>query len=460
MREVFDHLQSVGIIRNNEIVFEKLEKMPFAQLLDLIQFVGGVGLTEALPANPGPFSFSASLTLSGGPTECGSAKCRLERVDEMSRFALLFSDCVYVRNPFADLLPGYLHEPLVDSPDLRMRIAGDFLVFLRMQPLLESGVVAFFATPANRCLACFARDQLSPDTARRISRAYRKLSKRYSEELEARAVRIAGGDSFRVSGPEFLLEHGGQNFLSFSRHPVLTGMPKIQKRLEAGEEVKLSKSTWKRIGLHRRFPDLVAQNVQYHLAVSQALNASFLTHSELHISFLKDALGSPELEERNRVVTKHLTAAIPFLHSVPVPKLLELRRKEQDAFLMFRSSVLEAANEVRGSSVGFTENHARQLYGDVLQPGLARLEERVRAARREPLLAAAKSAAGVSLALSFGLYFGLIPAELQAALNALGVLKVAGDVAAKAGDAVSPARAIRSESLYFLWRAKRLVSGR
>jgi hypothetical protein len=63
---------------------------------------------------------------------------------------------------------------------------------------------------------------------------------------------------------------------------------------------------------------------------------------------------------------------------------------------------------------------------------------------------------GWAAALSFGLYSGVVPASLAGVVKAVGLTKLIGDGVSKVGAIRDASNAVRNESFYFLWRAKRL----
>jgi hypothetical protein len=122
---------------------------------------------------------------------------------------------------------------------------------------------------------------------------------------------------------------------------------------------------------------------------------------------------------------------------------------------MFRAAIQKAALEVQGNTKTFNAAHAKQLYSDVVEPELARLEKMVSSTRRDAINSSLKGSAILVFALTFGLYFGVIPTEFAEAAKIFGVGKATLDLASRASDALDPARSITKERFYYLWRLKR-----
>jgi hypothetical protein len=194
--------------------------------------------------------------------------------------------------------------------------------------------------------------------------------------------------------------------------------------------------------------------------MANSLKASYVTDSEAHVRFFNSIAAHSELLRRNKVAAEHLSNAIPFLLEVDLERLIRLRQKEPESFLQYRKALATAIAEVNpASGSALSAKMAKDLYADVIQPELGRLDRRLREGRRNPIRAAARSALGWTAVLSFGFYTGLVPSELAAAAKALGLTKIAADLVNQASTALAAERDIRQESFYFLWRVRKLARG-
>jgi hypothetical protein len=134
---------------------------------------------------------------------------------------------------------------------------------------------------------------------------------------------------------------------------------------------------------------------------------------------------------------------------------------EGDAFLRFRAAVAKAALELRADRTSkLTEAAARSLFGDVIAPELARIEILAKETKRRALSGASGSVLGWGAALTFGLYSGLLPAELAEAAKLLGATGIVKELVAQLANLQGADTAVRQESYYFLWRARRLSRGK
>lgn len=238
---------------------------------------------------------------------------------------------------------------------------------------------------------------------------------------------------------------------------VLKGMPRLLSQLENSEAVRLSSSLANKLQVQRRFASTVANSATFGILSSKILRTSFLTDNPLDISFLRTVTNSPEINSRNQIAFKHLTSMVPFVEDVRLRDLLKLRKREEEAFLNFRKAINQAISDFRSLSSNFSEKDARQVYSDVIQPRLAALDKRVNVAKRDLLKKGIRSVATAVGIISFGLYSGLFSEETAELIKTLGLAKIAYDV----GQAVIPVgeakSGIKTDDLYFLWKAKKLA---
>jgi hypothetical protein len=195
-------------------------------------------------------------------------------------------------------------------------------------------------------------------------------------------------------------------------------------------------------------------DVGFEMAISQCLKTSVLTNRPIHIDILNDFFKNAELDRRNALIQKHLTCMVPFLNAITPQELLSLRKSEADAFISFRQAFGKAVDEQAKKKGGeMREKDAQEIFRELIEPELARMNRKVESASK---LIIRKSRAGVvgwAAAISVGFYIGLLDSSIMAAAKALGLVKVAADLAAGAMGA-SGEDSIRSENMYFLWKVR------
>ena len=104
--------------------------------------------------------------------------------------------------------------------------------------------------------------------------------------------------------------------------------------------------------------------------------------------------------------------------------------------------------------LAINERHARELYGDVLEPSLVRLDLKLRNAHRGLVKTSRRKVFAWVGAITFGLFSGLLPSSLEAAAKALGLTKVLAELGESALQTGGNEDVIRNDDMYFLWKVR------
>jgi hypothetical protein len=185
-----------------------------------------------------------------------------------------------------------------------------------------------------------------------------------------------------------------------------------------------------------------------------------LANRQLDIDLLHSIASDPVTQQRNTILQKHFQLMLPFAEDIPVKQLLKLRQREEEAFFRFQAAMHRTVAEIRSQRGEMANQDARSLYGDMIRPRLAELDQKVKEAKRDLVRQPAASLAGTVAVLGSGFFSGALAAELQAIIGALGAYKIVHDLAAKTIELSDVKKAIRHDDMYFLWRARNLARRR
>jgi hypothetical protein len=208
--------------------------------------------------------------------------------------------------------------------------------------------------------------------------------------------------------------------------------------------------------IHETNAEEILRNVFFELLCAQCLGTSFLTERPLDIDVLSRLSEDSTLARRNQIVQKHLTTLVPFLASVRIQDLLDLRETEGDSFLAFRQALTRAIDDYRGSqNQRFNDTDASQLYGDVIEPELAKLNVTFKTAQRKLFKSSGTKMLSWVGAIAFGLFSGFIPKQLEQAAQALGLTKILAELVEQTLGATQASEEVATNSMYFLWRVQK-----
>ena len=448
-------LDNSGLLEGQKPGVEALERYSKTQLLDLLNQAVELTSPTDLPREKSIFVQSASLSLGGGRQPCANIQCRLQHAEQLAQYAALYAEKIYIYNHLA------YHLTRHDDPgeeELKIDLFNDLSVFGFLRPLIEAEVISPIIPPEGFCPNCFVSQLVSGTIKGKIRSVEHWLKNKYLEETQATLERKGNTYTLSVTGPELLLEHGGILFAMEKLPKGLANKRQIMAAVGAGGIAKLSRAVRERtLKLPDMLTDRIMQNVFFEIACAQCLGTSFVTERELHIDLLNKLSADTRLANRNQLVQRHLTALVPFLGSARVEDLLKLRQREPEAFVVFRSALTRAIEEYRSSRGGrFGKADAKQLYGDVIAPSVAKLDQAFKGSIRNVLKGSAAKVVAWAGAITFGIYAGFLPGELAQVAAVLGLTHVLADIGEPLVSLGYKKHEIASGEMYFLWRVRQL----
>jgi hypothetical protein len=457
VEHLFGMLEYHDLLSKEGVRESTVKSLPKEKLFELAEAIVQVTQSDKRETSKTIFAHSASLSLGGGREGCSQLKCRSSRVNELARVALMYSDKVYIDNFFTEYehIRNHLGKPghIPNEAKVRQRFFEDLYVLFQIRPLIEEGLIVLFSPPRHMCAHNLANISFGADANKRLQKEEKRLTKEYLSKSSATIE--TWHDEYLVfcRGPEQYFEHGGQGKLYYDLPTPISSMPTILKKLNKGEEVPLSYNVFKRLKIHKAFARDVVRNIGYDLATAQLMNTSFLTHKLLHISFLQSISDNPDIERRNTIALKHLTSFVPFVEDVNISNLIELRKREQEAFILYRQALGKAIDEFKSNKESFKTRDAQALYSDVIAPRLTTLEQRIQYAKRDLVVQPARSIAAFVGVISFGVYAGFIPTDIEKLAAFVG-LKTIYDISKELLSLRDAKKNIRNEDMYFLWQVK------
>ena len=164
----------------------------------------------------------------------------------------------------------------------------------------------------------------------------------------------------------------------------------------------------KKLGTDAEFAHDLFADIGFEMGLSQCLKTSVVTSRPIEVDILNDVVRCDELTRRNAAVQKHLTCLVPFIDRLTSNELLTLRNDEMDAFLSFRQVFAKAIDEhIKLNQGKFSERDAEAIFKEVVEPELARLNQKVNSASNSILKRSRAGAIGWAAAISAGFYFDL-----------------------------------------------------
>jgi len=451
MNPVIEYLKDQNILGKTGPVVKTINSLSLNKFVSIAENIENITKKHHQPASNTIFSHSASSNLGGGSTECQFVDCRIERITCLARFAVLYSDKVFIDNFLTDYT-GIDDRSILD--EAKNRFIDDLIVLNTIKPIIEQGYVDFFASEKNVCFTCQAKMFLGDKAGIKFINAYNSLKKDYLIKMSVDVTLSPESIDFKCYGPSPFFDH--ERIMSSDYIPeIIVKSPHILNKLKKGYNISCSKTLIKRLNLNVEFAHQIVSDSIFGAATSSSLKTSFLTDHDLQIQFLNNLQNDYDISRRNQIAEKYLTTMVPFLEEIKLSDLSKIRKREAEAFILFRKSINDTIGTALSSSGRFSEKDAKNIYSDIIYPSLANLEIKVKNAKKDLIKKPLRSIIGIAGVMSFGLLTGIIPQNLSDIMKILGLYKFGTDLIKDSLAIADGKKEILNDNYYFLWKIKK-----
>lgn len=432
MNRTIDILENVGLI-DIETVQEQLEKLPEDRVYALVNELEESIKPELDITQDGttlPFNFVASASLRGD-SGCSSLRCHKRKTQMVARYAGLFCDSV--------VLPLRVYPPHKD-PDIKdhQRYLLTFVLsVLELRPLIESGIITLVPSKLDFCPFC--HPEIVP-AAPSIFEAAQQLETRHFSQFGLSKVTRHGIVGLRLDGPEEYIEHGTTWY-----YPVkdAAGLP----------DGPLSEQELRKRGLVDAIFKQIANDVVLEEIYGVRFNARYLTDRPGEAELLSALNAQDQLAARTASLCANLAHRVPLLSEIPLERIVRIRREDYTAFENYRVTLQKIIKDYVATKHVIGDNEAKELYADILEPEILKMEVQAQSERNAALKKSAVKIGSTFLAVGLGVYGGLVPHQWAEIFKAVGgfalVKEVAETLASMPGTAT-----VRNHNLFFLLRLK------
>ena len=457
MNKIIELFKKNDLIKRNKPNHSIIDSLSLTKFIDFNKELEGLIISNHKPVMNPFFSYAADPNLGGSDIECREINCRFNRIDNLARYALLYSEEVYIESYFSKYAVLERLEGNVNYERVKRDFYNDLVLINHIIPLLEKGIIKIYSPNKKICFSCQAKNILGEKAGKLFNRASKKLLEEMKNNFTISFRQLKDNYAFRVIGSDKYFDHG--IVLLNSKVPsTLKNHKNILKKIHEGKEVILSKTVAKEMRLDKDLAHTFMHNTIYGLSTSYCLNTSFLTRSEKQIEFINSLNYQSDLKENNIISQKHLSSIVPFIEDVDIKNLIKLRERESEAFINYRSALKESLIHYKNIKGKFTQTEAKEFYSDILEPQIASLELKVKQAKRDLINKPVRSLVGIVGVLSFGMLSGLFPENISQLAQIIGLTKFGSDLikdTIKIGD---KEKSVIDDKYYFLWKVKKLAS--
>lgn len=456
--EMFLPLYKNDILNLDGINEEKINKLSFTKLLDIYD---EVSQSVAKLPNRDELSgrvFTSSNSLSGSSLECEELSCRIKRVDELAKFSSLFADQVLWHNFLSDISPSFGHPPETDSEDFRYHVLADIHVLFKIKDLIDNNIIQPYTIPHGYCPDCFAKTFYGDRNPEQILNAKLNLENDIKNSLSL-SISCLDEDLFTINydGDDNYIPHGGASIM-YNRNEIESIIPNhIIDKIKENQKIKLPDKVYNNLNIPAHLSNSLTTEALYQKTIANITGSSILTHSTGEINAIKRIEGNDYIRNINNLLLNHWDIIIPFANNFTPTEILELRFREQESFISFRSCLDKSLSEAFAMKETFTSKDARDIYASIIQPSLAELDKKAKSAARSLFKKPLFTATSVVATLSLGAASGLLSHDLATALKLLGASKITYDTINELLHNCNLENSIKNENYYFLWKMRKLA---
>jgi hypothetical protein len=377
-----------------------------------------------------PFNFLASASLRGD-AGCAGLRCRMRKVNMIGRYAGLFCDKV--------ILPIHLHGYDQDVPleVVKRSFLGSVMTLIELRPLIEAGIIK----PVGELDFCPLCHPERIPLSQPIIDAAEALKRNNFSEFSIEKVHAGGGqDGLLFRGPADYLEHG----LVFKTR---TPFPLDDLPYGVLSTDLLKKSRYVDALFYQIVRDVVLQQIY-----GMRFNAKYLTDLAGEANVLAVLNEDDQMAARTAALCAQMSHRVPLLGEVPLEHIVKIRKEDHTAFLNYRIALQKIISQYVGDKAELTDNAARELFSDELEPKIREMEVLAATERRTTLAKSGAKVAATFAGVYMGVHAGIIPSEMATIVNALGGVKILADLA----EAIATLNnsTVRNHNLFFLLRLK------
>jgi acylphosphatase len=349
---------------------------------------------------------------------CPSPACRRPRIDRLFRHAWHYFDRVLQPDRVGDIL---LHPPSTWSNKYMLQVLLDSIdLVLYIQQLGATGLVYYYPKKPE------ADDHLAE-----VFTPEREV--RWEEAWEGVQATIA------AKGVYHFERLGARRFRVEYTEPILHVTTRFEFTLDKGESAR-EESLRAKVAhsvMHRHISSL-EEDLQARHMFRAPLGAALWSHERV-LSRISGVPGVADILFR---------LSLPGLAHVPVRELMAIRAAEGASFETFRSALTKAARElVAHGKADNPGDAAAEIMRDLVEPELARLKQRLRAAQRALAKKTALTVTLVGLTTTCGFLMGLGPAAAG-----LATLTSGAGIGNAAYKYLEEKQSIEMSDMYFLWK--------
>ncbi|MEK7597207.1 MAG: hypothetical protein AAB441_01010 [Patescibacteria group bacterium] len=395
---------------------------------------------EEMESRANFFDFAANETLSGVSYPCSYFPHKVQIVKDLINFCYLYSDTISLVNPL-EFVYYYLKDKDIETQKeedyFKIQCIENLHIILMLEEAIEEKRICFTKQNFSACsyhLKEINKKQI--DTSNLLYKYGKKILKPY----------IKSQIKTLFEPPNTIIIEGlGNLFFEDKLSLTFDKFPKplrnyIRKYKKVPNEFKIEYVAEK---LLNEAVDSVMVNYG---PVSKGYGRTFLTTNPLETMILNqlNAYGGNKSYSHN--IVKGLNHLVPFIRNIELKKVIYIRKKEEESFERYRSSIRKVLKETENCK---TQSEFEEALKDIVNPEVRKLENIFDSGQLNLLKINLKGAATCIINIGIGLSFN------DPKMIAEGLSEGAKTVIESTIERYKLIKDVSKNNYYFLWKIKK-----
>lgn len=441
--ELFNYLEAFEQIEEKDIFKQIVQEWSEEQVEDFV-----VNIFKLIPNDSfekhSYYNFYANSTLAGAPYPCSALECRVKNVYDLLRFAALYADKMLLPSP----IDKHYEDIEAGRKVNRMNLVGDIIIILNLKPLILSGIIGFFSSYVCLCADCLSKMATKENELQAKMHKIAELI--YNETLECISCNLQrdqdGIAYLAIKGAEKLGFHEQIDILMYEENKT------IKELLKKSKDVIITADMMRDLGIiDYLFEPLIMDVFQAQINTS-FLDSSYITnrpYDAIMISQLQNMGVGQEVITHTQMVEKALFHKIPLLGEVKIEDIVNLRKKDGEAFEGYRSKM----NAILDTYDKLDRKALTDIQKDIIIPELDAMEQAIYRNKKALIKSTAQDILLLGGGIGIGVFSGMLPIDYSALVGIMGGISAISNVVDKAKQYFSHDD-IKSNSFYFLYELR------
>jgi len=366
MDKFYDYLREKGILEAPD-VFDIISKLSVEEILDFALNCYSLTESSSRPEkNEGIFNFSVSSSISGGVVPCSDPLCRINNSYDLASFAALYSEKIYIPNPFEHIYRRLENNFNFDNEgqffNFVNQLVGDVMVLLTFRPLFKHNIFSINPRMVVVCQSCWDKKRKEQ---KNIDNKFRKFSKQIIRKINENV-------KFTIDEKGAIVVSGTENYIGGEvMRFVVT--PKFLKKYDKKKPYVFSENEVNELKLYEYFMNNAVDDVMLQKFFIEDFNISYLTNRGIDSDIIQSLIDDKERSDRKNEysIINELSHSLPFIQNANLEDLINIREAQQESFKVYRDAIRTV---IKGAKNEDIKKFVIQIKEDVINPALNKID--------------------------------------------------------------------------------------